>query len=112
VLSFLTTLGMPTHILGHAYTKAAIVYLNEYKQKHGVICPITRELYPHVAEMFGSTASRVERAIRHALDLTWNRGDLDVLKGIFGYTVDIAKGRPTNSEFLSMVVEYLDINGN
>jgi len=112
VSNLLTLLGMPTHIKGHSYTKAAIMYLYERKQKDGVICPMTKELYPRVAEMFGSTGSKVERAIRHAVEVTWSRGDIDVLKEIFGYTIDINKGKPTNSEFVSMLVEYLNVNGN
>ncbi len=74
-----------------------------------VINAITKVLYPTVAKKFGTTASRVERAIRHAIETAWNRGDIDTLNRFFGYTVSNAKGKPTNSEFIAMIADKLHL---
>ena len=74
-----------------------------------VINAVTKVLYPAVAKKFGTTASRVERAIRHAIEVAWDRGDLETLQKYFGYTVNSAKGKPTNSEFIAMIADRLQL---
>lgn len=97
-------LGMPAHIKGFNYVREAIlVAVNE----PSIIDNITRGLYPKVAEVFDSTPSRVERAIRHAIEVTWSRGDIDTLQKYFGYTVSCSKGKPTNSEFIALVADNI-----
>ena len=72
-----------------------------------VINQITKSLYPEIAKKFGTTPSRVERAIRHAIEVAWGRGEVDLMENIFGYTVSAAKGKPTNSEFIAMIADKL-----
>ena len=74
---------------------------------HEMINSITKLLYPTVAKQYDTTSSRVERAIRHAIEIAWDRGDIDVLTKIFSYTVHISKGKPTNSEFIALIADYL-----
>ena len=74
-----------------------------------VINAVTKVLYPEVAQKFGTTASRVERAIRHAIEVAWDRGDLDTLQKYFGFTVSNSKGKPTNSEFIAMIADRLQL---
>lgn len=100
----LRTLGMPTHVLGYEYAREAILIALGNKD---ILRSITKELYPAVAQAFNTTPSRVERAIRHAVELAWNRGDLDTLHKVFGFTVSSKKGKPTNSEFLSALADHL-----
>lgn len=104
VSNVLHELGMPTHIKGYRYARAAIVACVKEPE---LLDYITGMLYPQVAEMFATTAYRVERAIRHAIEVTWGRGDWDVLERYFGNTVSLEKGKPTNSEFISMIVEHI-----
>ena len=78
----------------------------------GIINFVTKELYPTIAKEYGTTSSRVERAIRHAIELAWDRGDCDVLGDMFGYTVQRSKGKPTNSEFIALIADYLRIEYN
>lgn len=104
VSNILHELGMPTHIKGYRYTRAAIVACVGEPE---MLEYITGVLYPQVAEMFATTASRVERAIRHAIEVTWDRGDWEILEKYFGNTVSNVKGKPTNGEFISMIVEHL-----
>jgi len=99
-------IGVPAHIKGYQYVREAIIYCINNR---GAINKITRELYPSVAEKFETTPSRVERAIRHAIEVAWDRGDLDTLQGFFGYTVSTAKGKPTNSEFIAMIADRLSL---
>jgi two-component system response regulator (stage 0 sporulation protein A) len=96
----LLELGVPEHIKGHRFLVTAI---SEAVKNAELIDYITRELYPTVASNHNTTASRVERAIRHAVELAWDRGDLDALQHYFGNTVSISKGKPTNSEFIARV---------
>lgn len=100
--SLLREVGIPAHIKGYRYAVAAIVILVGNPDAGDAI---TKELYPGVAEMCGTTASRVERAIRHGVEVAWSRGDLDVLKEYFGNTVSGLRGKPTNSEFLTRMAE-------
>lgn len=104
VTKLLHTLGMPTHVLGYEYSREAILISLRNKD---ILREMTKGLYPAVAEAFNSTPSRVERAIRHAVELAWDRGDLNALHKFFGYTVSSKKGKPTNSEFLSALVDHL-----
>ena len=98
--------GVPAHIKGYQYLREAIMIAVEDMD---VINAVTKVLYPEVAKTFGTTASRVERAIRHAIEVAWDRGDLETLQKYFGYTVSNAKGKPTNSEFIAMIADRLQL---
>lgn len=104
ITKLLHILGMPSHILGYEYTREAILIALGNKN---TLRAITKELYPVVAQAFNTTPSRVERAIRHAVETAWDRGDLDTLQKFFGFTVSYNKGKPTNSEFLFTLVDHL-----
>ncbi|MGN1030266.1 MAG: sporulation transcription factor Spo0A [Butyricicoccaceae bacterium] len=97
-------IGVPAHIKGYQYLRDAIIMTIHDME---AINAITKVLYPSVAKKFHTTSSRVERAIRHAIEVAWDRGDVDVLQEYFGFTVSGAKGKPTNSEFISMVADKL-----
>ena len=97
-------IGIPAHIKGYQYLRHAIMLVIENLD---VINSITKTLYPTVAQNFKTTPSRVERAIRHAIEVAWDRGDTDVLDSIFGYTIATSKGKPTNSEFIAMIADKL-----
>lgn len=98
IRKFMTELGLPPHIKGHRYTVSAIRLALE---DANILDAITKELYPAVAEIYGTTASRVERAIRHGVECVWDRGEWETLLKHFGNTVSRIKGKPTNSEFLA-----------
>ena len=100
ISEILVELGMPSHIMGYQYSVYAIKIAVENPD---IINAITCGLYPTVAEHYGTTASRVERAIRHGIECAWDRGDLDVIEKYFGNTISLVKGRPTNSEFIARV---------
>ena len=104
VTEILHHLGVPAHIKGYHYLRNSIVK-SIYDPE--IINSITKELYPSVAKNFKTTSSRVERAIRHAIEVAWDRGDLDVLSSYFGYTISNLKGKPTNSEFIAMISDRL-----
>lgn len=104
ITKLLHTLGMPTHVLGYEYSREAILIALGNKS---ILKGITKELYPAVAKAFNTTPTRVERAIRHAVELAWDRGDLDTLQKLFGFSVSSKKGKPTNSEFLFTLVDHL-----
>ena len=76
-------------------------------QDIGLINSVTKQLYPMIAKRFGTTASRVERAVRHAIEVAWDRGDVDVLNSYFGYTIQNSRGKPTNSEFIAMIADKI-----
>jgi two-component system response regulator (stage 0 sporulation protein A) len=97
-------LGVPAHIKGYHYLRAAILASIENAE---LLESVTKLLYPTVAQKFNTTSSRVERAIRHAIEIAWDRGDLDVLNSFFGYTVNTCKGKPTNSEFIALITDKL-----
>ena len=104
VTSVIHEIGVPAHIKGYQYLREAImITVNDME----VINAVTKVLYPAVAKRFGTTPSRVERAIRHAIEVAWDRGDLETLQKYFGYTVSNAKGKPTNSEFIAMIADRL-----
>ncbi|MGI5986920.1 MAG: sporulation transcription factor Spo0A [Dysosmobacter sp.] len=104
VTAVIHEIGVPAHIKGYQYLREAIMIAVEDMD---VINAVTKVLYPEVAKRFGTTASRVERAIRHAIEVAWDRGDLETLQKYFGYTVSNAKGKPTNSEFIAMIADRL-----
>ena len=104
ITKILHELGVPSHIKGYQYIREGISILYERPE---VIGGITKELYPDIASKFDTTVSRVERAIRHAIEVSWNRGDWDLMEEIFGHSVDIDKAKPTNSEFIVTVADKL-----
>ena len=101
----LLDLGAPDHLVGHPYIVEAVVMSVENR---GYINNITFGLYPQVAAKFDTTASRVERAIRHLIEVTWTRGDIDVLCGYFGNTISADRGKPTNGEFIARLVNVVN----
>lgn len=107
VTEVLKNLGIPSHIKGYAYVKKAILLIIEDSEKY--ISSITKELYPTIAQEFKTTSSRVERAIRHAVDVAWERGNIEIQEKIFGYSVSPGKGKPTNSELLAGIAEYVKL---
>ena len=107
VTGIIHEIGVPAHIKGYQYLREAIIYtVNDMD----AINAVTKVLYPTVAKKFNTTASRVERAIRHAIEVAWDRGDLETLQKYFGYTVSNAKGKPTNSEFIAMISDRLQLD--
>ena len=106
ISKMLHSLGMPSHIKGYQYVREAIsmVYSNPE-----IVGGITKELYPELASKFDTTVSRVERAIRHAIEVSWNRGDWNLMEEVFGHSVDIDKAKPTNSEFIVTVADKLKL---
>ena len=106
VTNIIHEIGVPAHIKGYQYLREAIIIaVNDMD----VINAITKVLYPQVAKAFNTTPSRVERAIRHAIEVAWDRGDLDTLQRFFGYTVSNTKGKPTNSEFIALIADKLQL---
>ena len=106
VTSIIHEIGVPAHIKGYQYLREAIIIAT---QDMDVINAITKVLYPQVAKTFQTTPSRVERAIRHAIEVAWDRGDLETLQRFFGYTVSSTKGKPTNSEFIALIADKLQL---
>ena len=100
-------IGVPAHIKGYQYLRHAIILSIENPE---MISSVTKVLYPAIAKKFSTTASRVERAIRHAIEVAWDRGDVDVLASYFGYTIQSSRGKPTNSEFIAMIADKLRLN--
>ena len=100
-------IGVPAHIKGYHYLREAIIMaVNDIE----IMNSVTKCLYPSVAKKYGTTSSRVERAIRHAIEVAWDRGDVDVLNSYFGYTIHSGKGKPTNSEFIALIADKLRVN--
>lgn len=106
VTEIIHEIGVPAHIKGYQYLREAIVLTI---QDMDMINGVTKILYPTVARKYGTTPSRVERAIRHAIEVAWDRGDVEVLQRYFGYTVSGVKGKPTNSEFIAMIADNLSL---
>lgn len=104
ITKILHDLGVPSHIKGYQYIKEGIMLIYE---NPSMIGGITKELYPEIANKYNTTVSRVERAIRHAIEVSWNRGDWDLMDEIFGHSVDVDKAKPTNSEFIVTVADKL-----
>lgn len=104
VTDMIHEIGVPAHIKGYQYIRDAITLV---VANMDLLSAVTKELYPTVAAMNGTTPSRVERAIRHAIELAWNRGKLETLNSLFGYTIQNDKGKPTNSEFIAIIADKL-----
>ena len=107
VTEIIHEIGIPAHIKGYQYLRYAIMLVIENLD---VINSITKTLYPTVAQEFRTTSSRVERAIRHAIEVAWNRGNVDTISSIFSYTISYNKSKPTNSEFIAMLADKLRIS--
>ena len=106
VTDIIHEIGVPAHIKGYQYLREAIILtINDMD----AINAVTKVLYPEVAKKFSTTPSRVERAIRHAIEVAWDRGDVETLQKFFGYTVSGIKGKPTNSEFIAMIADCLSL---
>lgn len=106
VTSVILEIGVPAHIKGYQYLREAIMLATEDRE---LISGVTKVLYPDIAKHHGTTASRVERAIRHAIEVAWDRGDADTLQHYFGCTINSAKGKPTNSEFIALIADKLQL---
>ncbi|MDD2433518.1 MAG: sporulation transcription factor Spo0A, partial [Clostridia bacterium] len=104
VTNIIHQMGVPAHIKGYQYLRDSILLVIE---DVGLLSAITKELYPAIAEKYETTPSRVERAIRHAIELAWDRGNVDLMNKFFGYTINIERGKPTNSEFIAMIADKL-----
>ena len=99
--------GVPAHIKGYQYLRTAIdLSINDEEMLESV----TKLLYPTIAKMYSTTSSRVERAIRHAIEVAWDRGDVEVLSSYFGYTIQSDRGKPTNSEFIAMIADRIRLS--
>lgn len=109
ITKLLHELGIPSHIKGYQYIREGIGILYERPETIG---GITKELYPELADKFDTTVSRVERAIRHAIEVSWNRGNWDVMEEIFGHSIDIDKAKPTNSEFIVTIADKMRLESN
>ena len=107
VTSIIHEVGVPAHIKGYQYLRTAILMTIEDSD---VINSVTKILYPSVAKQYSTTSSRVERAIRHAIEVAWDRGDVDILNSYFGFTIQNNRGKPTNSEFIAMIADNLRLS--
>lgn len=107
VTNIIHDIGIPAHLNGYRYIREAIIMvLNDWE----LIYKITKKLYPKIASKFKTTPSKVERGIRHAIEVVWLKGKIETLQEIFGYTVSERKGRPTNSQFISMIADKLRLD--
>ena len=107
VTNMIHEIGVPAHIKGYQYLREAIMMSVE---DPGMISSITKILYPTIAQRFQTTPSRVERAIRHAIEVAWSRGRMETLDALFGYTIDTGKGKPTNSEFIALIADRIRLS--
>lgn len=107
VTEVLHQMGIPAHVKGYQYLRDAILYI---MNDINLLGAVTKELYPLVGEKYNTSASRVERAIRHAIELAWSRGNVDMMVQYFGYTINTEKGKPTNSEFIAMVADKIRLS--
>ena len=104
VTEILHQIGVPAHIKGYHYLREAIIMSINTPE---IINAVTKQLYPAVAKKYSTTSSRVERAVRHAIEVAWDRGDVEILNSYFGYTIHTGRGKPTNSEFIAMISDKL-----
>ena len=104
VTDIIHEIGVPAHIKGYQYLRTAIVMCVEDME---MLSSITKLLYPTIAKKYKTTSSRVERAIRHAIEVAWSRGRMDTIDSMFGYTVNYGKGKPTNSEFIALITDKI-----
>ena len=107
VTSIIHEIGVPAHIKGYQFLRDAILLA---VSDHDYINAVTKRLYPEIAKRNATTASRVERAIRHAIEVAWDRGDVDTLNSYFGYTIHNLRGKPTNSEFIAMISDKIRLD--
>ena len=107
VTNMIHEIGVPAHIKGYQYLREAIMMSVE---DTAMISSITKILYPTIAKRFQTTPSRVERAIRHAIEVAWSRGRMETLDALFGYTIDTGKGKPTNSEFIALIADRIRLS--
>ena len=107
VTDMIHEIGAPAHIKGYQYLREAIMMAVD---DPGMISSITKILYPTIAKRFQTTSSRVERAIRHAIEVAWSRGRMETLDALFGYTIDTGKGKPTNSEFIALIADRIRLS--
>lgn len=107
VTEILHQIGVPAHIKGYHYLRDSIIMA---VRTPDIINAVTKQLYPGVAKDYSTTPSRVERAIRHAIEVAWDRGDVDILNSYFGYTIHNTRGKPTNSEFIAMISDRLRLH--
>ena len=107
ITKLIREIGIPAHIKGYQYIRTAILMVIEDMD---LLNYITKQLYPTIAKQYGTTSSRVERAIRHSIEVAWSRGKPEMLNDIFGYTIDTGKGKPTNSEFIAMVADQIRLS--
>lgn len=107
VTDMIHEIGVPAHIKGYQYLREAIMMSVE---DPAMISSITKILYPTIAKRFQTTPSRVERAIRHAIEVAWSRGRMETLDALFGYTIDTGKGKPTNSEFIALIADKIRLS--
>ncbi|MDD3705003.1 MAG: sporulation transcription factor Spo0A [Clostridiaceae bacterium] len=106
ITNIIHEIGVPAHIKGYIYLREAITMVVNNME---LLSAITKELYPSISRKFNTTPSRVERAIRHAIEVAWGRGRIDVINNLFGYTIHNVKGKPTNSEFIAMIADKIRI---
>ena len=104
VTNLIHEIGVPAHIKGYTYLRDAIILSVSDME---MLNSITKLLYPTIAKMHQTTPSRVERAIRHAIEVAWNRGKMDTIDALFGYTINTGKGKPTNSEFVALIADKI-----
>jgi two-component system response regulator (stage 0 sporulation protein A) len=109
ITHYLHQIGIPANIRGYEYLRQAITLVAESPD---IINAVTKRLYPMIAVEYKTTASRVERAIRHAIEVAWGRGDTDALNRLFGYTIDVSRGKPTNSEFIALIADQIRLSEN
>lgn len=106
ISNMMRDIGVPAHIKGYQYLRTSIMLcINDSE----MLSSVTKLLYPSVAKQYDTTPSRVERAIRHAIEVAWDRGDVDVLSSYFGYTIQSERGKPTNSEFIAMIADKIKL---
>jgi two-component system response regulator (stage 0 sporulation protein A) len=109
ISKLLHSLGIPSHIRGYQYIRESIFMMYE---NPGVLGGITKNIYPEIAQRYDTTSSRVERAIRHAIEVSWARGDIDLMEELFGHSVDYDRSKPTNSEFIATLADNLRLKNN
>lgn len=107
VTDIIHEIGVPAHIKGYQYLRSAIIMAVDDMD---ILNSITKQLYPAIAQQYGTTASRVERAIRHAIEVAWSRGRIETINELFGYTVSADKGKPTNSEFVALIADKIRLD--
>lgn len=108
VTDIIHEIGVPAHIKGYQYLRSAIIIAVDDMD---ILNSITKQMYPSIAQMYNTTPSRVERAIRHAIEVAWSRGRIETINELFGYTVSADKGKPTNSEFVALIADKIRLDG-